>query len=67
MSRKEIIDNILNKWISRKLVVFIIASVGLFIGNLTSEDWVTVAVVYIGSQTVIDTVKDFYKIKYQRE
>jgi len=55
MSRQQI-DNILNKLISRKLMVFIIACGGLFLGNLTSSDWVIIATAYIGVQGVTDIV-----------
>ena len=44
---KEKIDLFLSKWISRKLVVFVIGSTGLFSGVLTSTDWVIVATTYI--------------------
>lgn len=55
MSRQEI-DTILNKFISRKLIVFIIACIGLFIGNLTSTDWVIIATIYISVQGVTDMI-----------
>jgi hypothetical protein len=54
MSRKEFIDNHLHKWVSRKLLVFIVAVIALFTSNITSEDFTLIAVVYIGSQTVVD-------------
>lgn len=50
------IDAILNNYLSRKLLVFLIASIGLFLGMLNSNDWVTIASVYIGAQGVIDAV-----------
>ena len=50
------LDAILNSWISRKLMVFIVASFGLFSGTLTSADWVTIAGVYIGTQGAIDAI-----------
>lgn len=50
------LDAILNSWISRKLMVFIVASFGLFSGTLTSGDWVTIAGVYIGTQGAIDAI-----------
>lgn len=63
-ARKEIIDSLVNKLVSRKLTVFTVASVGMFVGNIESPDWVIIASVYIGSETVITVVKEFYKIKY---
>ena len=47
MSRKEKIDLLLSKWVSRKLTVFVIASIGLFAKTLTSTDWVIIATSYI--------------------
>ena len=57
MSRREFVDRYLGKGISKKLMVFVIASIALFIGKLTSTDWVIIAGIYIGSQTVIDVFK----------
>ena len=42
------IDAILNKWLSRKLMVFVIASFGLFSGSLSSGDWTILATAYVG-------------------
>jgi ABC-type Co2+ transport system permease subunit len=53
---KENLDRLLNKWISRKLSVFIAACVGLFSGYLTSSDWVVIATAYIGIQGFTDIV-----------
>jgi hypothetical protein len=50
------IDKILNRYVSRKLMVFIVASFGLFSATLTSSDWVTIAAVYIGTQGAIDAI-----------
>ena len=50
------IDKFLNNWVSKKLSVFVVASLGLFSGYLTSSDWVTIGAIYIGTQGVIDAV-----------
>jgi hypothetical protein len=50
------IDKILNRYVSRKPMVFIVASFGLFSATLTSSDWVTIAAVYIGTQGAIDAI-----------
>jgi len=50
------IDRFLNSWISKKLFVFCTATVLAIFGNVTSEDWVIIATVYIGTQGVIDAV-----------
>jgi len=54
---KEQFDLILSKWISRKLLVFMIACGGLFSGQLTSSDWVIIATAYVGIQGFTDIVK----------
>jgi len=53
---KENLDRILSKFISRKLMVFIIACCGLFLGNLTSQDWVVIATAYVSIQGFTDIV-----------
>lgn len=63
MSRQEIIDRIQSKWISRKLVVFIIGSVALFTGKVQSEDWVIISSIYISLEGVTTIVERILKAK----
>jgi len=56
MMSKEQLDILLNKWISRKLMVFIVACAGLFSGYLTSSDWIIISTAYIGIQGFTDIV-----------
>jgi hypothetical protein len=63
MSRKEKIDLLLNKWVSRKLTVFVIASVGLFSGSITSTDWVIIATSYIAIEGATTIVERLMKVK----
>ena len=63
MSTKEKIDFYLNKWVSRKLTVFVVASVGLFTGVITSTDWVIVATSYITIEGVTNIVERLFKAK----
>jgi len=60
MSRKEKLDILLSKWISRKLMVFIVASFALFSKNIDSSDWVIVATAYISLQGVTSIVERIY-------
>lgn len=53
---KEQLDILLNKWVSRKLLVFMVACGGLFSGYLISSDWVIIATAYIGIQGFTDIV-----------
>ncbi len=63
MSRKEKIDLFLNKWVSRKLTVFVVASIGLFLGNLSSSDWVIIATTYIAIEGATNIVERLMKAK----
>jgi hypothetical protein len=58
---KEQFDIILSKWISRKLLVFVIACFGLFSSTLTSSDWVIIATAYIGIEGVTNIVERLKK------
>jgi hypothetical protein len=63
VSRKEKIDYFLKRWISRKLTVFIVASVGLFSNVITSSDWVIIATAYIAIQGFTDVVERLFKLR----
>jgi len=53
---KHIIDRAFNKLISRKLMAWGTATGLLLFADLASGDWVIITCVYIGGQTVVDTV-----------
>ena len=53
---KGTIDKFLERYSSRKLMVFAIATALTLFGDVTSSDWVTIAAIYIGGQTVVDAV-----------
>ena len=65
MSREQI-DILISKWISRKLLVFLIACVGLFSGSLTSNDWIIIATAYIGIEGATTIVEKLMKAKIYR-
>lgn len=50
------LDVFLNRFVSKKLMVFLIGTLFLFLGKLDGEQWINLSTVYIGSQAVIDTV-----------
>jgi hypothetical protein len=58
---KEQFDLMLSKWISRKLLVFLVACGGLFTTTLTSSDWVIIATAYIGIEGVTNIVERLKK------
>jgi len=54
---KEFLDHLLGKFTSRKLMVWVTATVLAVIGSVTSEDWVAVSLVYIGSEAAVDLAR----------
>jgi hypothetical protein len=54
---KAILDRILSRLTSRKLLVWLTATGLSIAGTVTSEDWVAVSLVYIGSQAAVDLAK----------
>ena len=54
-----IIDKMLEKAISRKLVVFLTATGLMAWSDLDPDTWGLVAIVYVGGQSVIDAVKTY--------
>lgn len=60
---KEQFDKILSKWISRKLLVFIISTIALFSKFITSTDWIVIAGIYLGTETAISIITEHIKSK----
>jgi hypothetical protein len=57
--KKGILDRVLEKAISRKLLVFGTATGLMMWDGLDSETWGMIAIVYIGGQAVVDTMKAY--------
>tara|TARA_R110002020_G_scaffold82416_1_gene204029 strand:+ start:3181 stop:3366 length:186 start_codon:yes stop_codon:yes gene_type:complete len=53
---RHLLDKGLEKLVSRKLLAWGTATALLLFADLTSADWVMITCVYIGGQTVVDTV-----------
>ena len=60
---KHLLDKGLEKLISRKLMAWSTATGLLLFADLTSSDWVMITCVYIGGQTVVDTVARLKGVK----
>ncbi len=54
-----LLDRVLEKAISRKLLVFLTATGLMACSTLDSETWGLIAVVYIGGQSVVDMMKAY--------
>ena len=55
--QKGVLDAIQEKAVSRKLLVFIVATVLLWNTQLDPETWGMIAMIYIGGQTAVDFAK----------
>ena len=60
---KAIVDLYLSKFLSRKLLVFVISAIALFTGKITGDSWIIVSTAYIGGETIIDAVTRLKGIK----
>lgn len=60
---KEQFDKILSKWISRKLLVFSMATAFLAFDKITSTDWLVIASIYLGTETAITIITEYVKNK----
>jgi hypothetical protein len=60
---RHIMDRGLEKLVSRKLLAWATATGLLLFADLTSSDWVIITCVYIGGQTVVDTVARLRGVK----
>tara|TARA_R110000824_G_scaffold89350_1_gene219137 strand:- start:134 stop:466 length:333 start_codon:yes stop_codon:yes gene_type:complete len=56
-TKNSLLDKMLGKVISRKLLVFVTATVLLAQYGLDPDTWGMIAIVYIGGQSVVDTMK----------
>lgn len=54
MTMKQILDRNLNKFVSRKLLVWLTATGFLCTGFITNEQWVALALAYVGVQGFAD-------------
>jgi len=57
------LDRVLNKFVSRKLLVWLVATALMYTAKIESSDWILISMVYLGSQGVLDIVERIYKAK----
>tara|TARA_R100000152_G_C6683306_1_gene116639 strand:- start:178 stop:381 length:204 start_codon:yes stop_codon:yes gene_type:complete len=54
MTMKAVVDKMVGKLFSRKLMVWLTATGLLAFADLTSSDWVAISLVYIGAEGLAD-------------
>ena len=57
--QRSLLDQVLQRAISRKLLVFLTATGLMTFSTLDSETWGLIAIVYIGGQSVVDMMKAY--------
>lgn len=53
---RQVLDKSMDKVVSRKLLVWVVATALAVYGIIPGADWVTISAIYIGSQSVIDAI-----------
>jgi hypothetical protein len=61
--KKEFLDKGISKIMSRKLLVWVIATIGVPLNLLDGEQWMQISMVYIGSQAAKDFIIDYVRAK----
>ena len=51
---KPVVDKLMGKVIYRKFTVFSLATIFLYLGSITGEQWVAISLGYIGMQGIAD-------------
>ena len=60
---KQGLDKALDKIVSRKLLVWIISTIFLYMAKIESSDWIMISMVYLGSQGALDIAERMTKAK----
>ena len=61
--KQQVLDKLVGKIVSRKLLVWLVATVGVPLHLITGEAWVQISMVYIGTQAAMDFVLQYTKAK----
>lgn len=61
--KQQVLDKFVSKAVSRKLLVWLVATVGVPLHLISGEDWVKISMIYIGSQAAMDFVLQYAKAK----
>ena len=57
------LDRALDKFVSRKLLVWIISTIFMYMAKIESSDWVMISMVYLGSQGALDIAERLTKAR----
>lgn len=62
-AKQEALDKLIRKAVSRKLLVWIVATAGVPLGFIDGEQWIQISMVYIGSQAASDFIISYVRAK----
>lgn len=62
--KQQILDKFVGKMISRKLLVWLVATAGVPLHFISGEEWVQISMIYIGSQAAMDFIVQYAKAKH---
>lgn len=51
------IDKLVNKWVSKKLLVVIIGFIALLLGKISGVEWAGIVAIYVAGQSYVDRAK----------
>jgi len=57
------LDKALDKLVSRKLLVWIISTIFMYMAKIESSDWVMISMIYLGSQGALDVAERLTKAR----
>jgi len=61
--KKEMLDKGIGKLVSRKLLVWLVATIGVPLHLIDGEQWLQISMVYIGTQAAKDFIVEYVKAK----
>lgn len=61
--KQQVLDKIVGKMVSRKLLVWLVATAGVPFGFITGDAWVQISMVYIGTQAVANFAIDYARAR----
>jgi hypothetical protein len=61
--KKEMLDKGIGKLVSRKLLVWLVATAGVPLHLIDGEQWLQISMVYIGTQAAKDFIIEYVKAK----
>jgi hypothetical protein len=64
--KQQVLDKLVGKMVSRKLLVWLVATAGVPLHFISGEDWVQISMVYIGSQAVMNFALEYARAKSGR-